>query len=245
MFLRAHPGSVNIAPLNKGVSPLHFYLFHLQLFTGNSASVAAAKYEDLVTWRELAKSWTISIIGNVIGCGMFALAAWYTGLLSAGTADLCTSTALNKCRASLGQTIVKAILCNWMVSLAVFLAGASNDLAGKLVGVWFPISTFVAIGLEHSVANLFIMPAALLLKVPLSVGDVLMRNVIPVLIGNAIAGAIVVAGSYSYQFGKLGGRCLEAFKIKQAAYEERVALYKQGQANGASGEDTKVEVVSA
>jgi formate/nitrite transporter FocA (FNT family) len=51
-----------------------------------------------------------------------------------------------------------------VISLAVFLAGASNDLCGKLVGCWFPISTFVAIGLEHSVANLFIMPAALLLN---------------------------------------------------------------------------------
>mmetsp|Transcript_25613 Transcript_25613/g.46244 ORF Transcript_25613/g.46244 Transcript_25613/m.46244 type:complete len:354 (-) Transcript_25613:120-1181(-) len=204
-----------------------------QLFTGNSATVAAAKYEDMVTWRELAKSFIISIIGNVIGCGLFAVAAWYTGLLNnPGTASLCTSTALNKCRGTLGQTIVKAILCNWMVSLAVFLAGASNDLAGKLVGVWFPISTFVAIGLEHSVANLFIMPAALLLKVPLTISDVLLSNVIPVLIGNAIAGSLVVAGSYSYQFGKLGGKCLEAFKIKQAAYEERVAMYKKQTANG-------------
>lgn len=188
----------------------------------------------MVTWYELGKSWAISIIGNVIGCGLFAVAAWYTGLLTGGTANLCTSTALNKCRGTVGQTIVKAILCNWMVSIAVFLAGASNDLVGKLVGVWFPISTFVAIGLEHSVANLFIMPAALLLKVPLTVGDVLLRNVIPVLIGNAIAGALVVAGSYSYQFGKLGGKCLEAFKIKQANYEKRVALFREEQekANG-------------
>lgn len=224
---------------------LDLRLAPLQLFTGNSATVAAAKFEDMVTWRELGKSWAISIIGNVIGCGLFALAAWYVGLLTGGTANLCTSTALNKCRATVGQTIVKAILCNWMVSIAVFLAGAANDLSGKLVGVWFPISTFVAIGLEHSVANLFLMPAALLLKVPLTLGDVLFRNVIPVLIGNAIAGALLVAGSYSYQFGKLGGKCLEAFKIKQAAYEERVALYKQ-QANGAvNGGDEKVEVVEA
>jgi len=198
----------------------------------------------MVTWRELAKSWTISIIGNVIGCGIFALAAWYVGLLAGGTADLCTSTALNKCRGTVGQTVVKAILCNWMVSIAVFLAGASNDLVGKLVGVWFPISTFVAIGLEHSVANLFLMPAALLLKVPLTVSDVLMRNVIPVLIGNAIAGALVVAGSYSYQFGRLGGKCLEAFKIKQAAYEERVAVYKASNANGDTA-DVEAEVTSA
>ena len=114
-----------------------------QLFTGNSCSVAAAKWEGLVEWRELARSWSISVIGNVIGCSLFALAAFYAGLLTGGTADLCTATALNKCRSSLGQTLVKAILCNWMVSLAVFLAGAANDLPGKMVGIWFPISTFI------------------------------------------------------------------------------------------------------
>ena len=201
-----------------------------QLFTGNSAAVAAAKFEGLVEWRELFRSWSVSIIGNVIGCTLFAVAAWYVGLLTGGTAALCSSTALNKCRAGLGQTIVKAILCNWMVSLAVFLAGASNDLAGKLVAVWFPISTFVAIGLEHSVANMFIMPAALLLKVPLTITDVLFRNVIPVLIGNAIAGSLVVAGSYSFQFGRLGKKKREEFRARLKAYEARKKAEKAAKA---------------
>ena len=201
-----------------------------QLFTGNSATVAAAKYEGLVTWRELFRSWSVSIIGNVIGCCAFAVAAWYIGLLTGGTSELLLNTAMNKCRGTFGQTVVKAILCNWMVSLAVFLAGASNDLVGKLVGVWFPISTFVAIGLEHSVANMFIMPAALLLGVKLTINDVLFRNVIPVVIGNAIAGAFVVSGSYSYQFGRLGRKSMEAFKVRLANYEAKVKTREQKQA---------------
>ena len=117
--------------------------------------------------------------------------------------------------------MTKAILCNWMVSLAVFMAGASNDLVGKLVGCWFPISTFVAIGLEHSVANLFIMPCALLLGAKLTVKDVIIKNLIPVLIGNAIAGAFVVAGSYSYQYGKLGKKSRERFREQLKKYEIR------------------------
>jgi formate transporter len=256
----SNPGAVKMA--FAALFPVNLLLIVTtggQLFTGNSATVAAAKYEKLVTWRELIKSFSLSVIGNVIGCGLFALAANYVGLLTGGTADLLTSTALGKCRATFGQTFVKAILCNWMVSLAVFLAGASNDLAGKLVGVWFPISTFVAIGLEHSVANLFIMPAALLLKIPLTLGDVVVRNILPVLAGNgkflaivssclfcfevtrksnvslllfliiflvaiftlAVAGAFVVAGSYSYQFGRLGGSQRAIFKKWLQGYEER------------------------
>ncbi len=117
--------------------------------------------------------------------------------------------------------LVKAILCNWMVSLAVFMAGASNDLVGKLVGCWFPISTFVAIGLEHSIANLFIMPCALLLGAKLSIEQVIVKNLIPVLLGNAIAGAFVVAGSYSYQYGRLGKKSRERFREQLQKYEIR------------------------
>jgi len=175
-----------------------------QLFTGNTSTVAAAKYEGLVTWKELWKSFGVSLLGNIIGCGLFALTANYAGLLKGGTGAFACSTAVSKCAGVFGKTMVKAILCNWMVSLAVFMAGASNDLSGKLVGCWFPVSTFVAIGLEHSVANFFIMPCALLLGAKLTIQQVIFKNLIPVLLGNAIAGAIVVAGSYSYQFGKLG-----------------------------------------
>lgn len=117
--------------------------------------------------------------------------------------------------------LVKAILCNWMVSLAVFMAGASNDLMGKLVGCWFPISTFVAIGLEHSVANLFIMPCALLLGAKITISEVIFKNLIPVVLGNAIAGTLVVAASYSYQYGKLGKKSREKFREQLAKYEIR------------------------
>ena len=148
-----------------------------------------------------------------------ALASSYVGLLSGGTAEMCLKTAMGKCTNAFGPTLVKAILCNWMVTLAVKLSGASNDLVGKLVGCWFPISTFVAIGLEHSVANMFILPAALLLGAPLTVADVVFRNIVPVLIGNAIAGSIIVAASYSYQFGRLGGKRRAIFAQQLEARE--------------------------
>jgi formate transporter len=192
-----------------------------QLFTGNSATCAAARYEGLIDTYEMLRNWGVSVAGNVVGCGLMALIASYVGLLTGGTAALCTSTAVSKCTLSFSKNFVKAILCNWMVSIAVFLAGASNDLVGKLVGVWFPISTFVAIGLEHSVANMFLLPAALLLGVPLSMGDIIMRNILPVLLGNAVAGALVVSGSYSYQFGRLGGKRRAIFAEQQAQRETR------------------------
>mmetsp|Transcript_9640 Transcript_9640/g.15450 ORF Transcript_9640/g.15450 Transcript_9640/m.15450 type:complete len:129 (+) Transcript_9640:3-389(+) len=116
-----------------------------------------------------------------------------------------------------------------MVSLTVFMAGASNDLCGKLVGCWFPISTFVGIGLEHSIANLFILPCALILGgTGLGLSDIVFKNLVPVVLGNFIAGALVVAGSYSYQFGKLGAKSREKFRqyLKQRQAEK--ALDKIG-----------------
>ena len=194
-----------------------------QLFTGNSATVAAARYENKVTNREVVKSWGVSLLGNVIGCGAMALAASYAGLLSGGAANLAASMATAKVFGGTAmQILVQATLCNWMVSLALYLSGAASDLTGKLVGIWFPISTFVAIGLEHSIANLFLLPSALLLKVPgLTLGNVITRNLIPAVIGNAIGGALVVAGSYSYQFGSLGKDHRKRFGARLREYEAR------------------------
>jgi formate/nitrite transporter FocA (FNT family) len=115
-----------------------------QLFTGNSASVAAALYEGLISIDELVKTWSVSFFGNVIGCGLLALAAKYTGILSGGAQDLAVATAIKKCSSAFMPTVVKAIMCNWCSVMAVFMAGAASDLAGKMVGIWFPTSMFVA-----------------------------------------------------------------------------------------------------
>jgi len=175
-----------------------------QLFTGNSAAVPAALFEGLVTQEELVRNWVVSYAGNLIGCGLFALAAKYTGLLYGGVKEYAVATVLKKTGSSFGPTVVKAIMCNWLVCMAVWLAGAANDLAGKMVGIWFPISTFVAIGLEHSVANMFLLPLGLLGGAEVSFMDAIVKNLIPVTIGNAIAGAVIVAAGYSYAFGALG-----------------------------------------
>lgn len=198
-----------------------------QLFTGNTATVAAAKYEGLVEWREFGKALLMSLLGNIAGCSLFALAASYCGVVNGGAAAMAKSMAVAKCATPFGQTFVKAILCNWMVTLAVFLSGAANDLTGKIVGCWFPISTFVGIGLEHSVANMFLFPAALMAGASLTFADAIWKNLLPVCLGNLVAGSLIVAASYSYQFGNLGKYRRNLFLAKQAKYEEKVAERKR------------------
>ena len=112
-----------------------------QLFTGNAAAVPAALFEGLVTFDELIKSWITSFVGNLIGCNLFVLAAWYTGLLPATAKELAVATVGKKVAGDFLPTLVKAIGCNWLVCMAVLIAGAANDLAGKMVGIWYAAFT--------------------------------------------------------------------------------------------------------
>ena len=219
-------GAAGVAKENPGLQkmifaalfPMNLLLILMsggQLFTGNSAAVPAALYEGLVEFPDLVKSWVVSYFGNIIGCGLFAYAAKYAGLLTYGTKDLAVANTIKKCSSAFGPTVVKAIMCNWLVCMAVFLAGAANDLARKMVGIWFPMSTFVAIGLEHSVANMFLLPLGMLGGADVSLSQVIFKNMLPVTLGNAIAGALIVAAGYSYAFGKLGGEDEKGWQVKK------------------------------
>ena len=86
--------------------------------------------------------------------------------------------------------LVKGVLCNWLVALASVLALVSRSTIGKIIACWLPITAFVALGFEHSVANMFDIPAAMMLGAPISVGQWLIWNEIPVTIGNIIGGMI-------------------------------------------------------
>jgi formate transporter len=175
-----------------------------QLFTGNTATLTMARLEGKATSAQLMKVWVVSILGNLLGCLAIAWVSNYTGLLAGGTAGLAAKITEYKCSYTFFQTLVKAIMCNWLVCMAVWLSTSAKDLTGKMVGVWFPISMFVATGFEHSIANFFVLPTGLLAGASISVSDVIFKNFIPVCIGNAIAGTVIVAASFSYMFGSLG-----------------------------------------
>ena len=204
-----------VAAANPGIVKLVFGLLFpvclvlvlntgTQLYTGNTASMASAFCEGKISLMDVAKSWTIAFIGNVIGCGLLALVGQYMGLFTGGTKAMAAAVGVAKCKGSFAQMVVKGIFCNYLVCMAVYLASMARDMAGRYIGILVPISTFVATGYEHSVANLMLLPAALLAGAPLTMRDVLLKNLLPVTIGNAIAGSVLIAASFSFAFGKLG-----------------------------------------
>ena len=101
-------------------------------------------------------------------------------------------------------------MANWFVCLAVWMATGANSLISKIAGIYLAISAFVAIGLEHSVANMFIIPLAMSLGADISVRTYLLKNLLPVTLGNICGGAICVAAFYSYVYGNLGQKTQQA-----------------------------------
>ena len=108
------------------------------------------------------------------------------------------------------QAFLRACLANWFVCLATWMAIGANSLISKIGGIYLCISSFVAIGLEHSVANMFIIPLAMTLGADISLGTYLFKNLLPVTLGNIVGGAIGVAAFYSFVYGKLGEKTKEA-----------------------------------
>ena len=95
--------------------------------------------------------------------------------------------------------LISGVGCNWLVALGVWLSYSANDISGKIAGIWFPIMAFVAIGFQHVVANMFVIPAAIF-EGYFTWFDYL-KNFVPVFLGNAIGGSVLVAFVYwkSYQ----------------------------------------------
>jgi len=120
---------------------------------------------------QLLRNWTWVYIGNLAGSLFYAL-LFYVAVTNFGTnnggalADQIRQVAQRKTMgymamggAGMGTVFVKAILCNWMVTVGAVLALASRATIGKIVAMWLPIMTFFAQGYEHSIVNMFLIPA--------------------------------------------------------------------------------------
>ena len=177
-------------------------LLGLELVTGNFAVLPVGALGGTVSFGRLLRNWAWVYLGNLIGsllyAGLFYLAItnWHTGDGGA-VADLLKQAAQKKTLgyAALGGSgwalaLVKGILCNWMVTIGAVLALVSRSTVGKIAAMWLPIMTFFALGFEHSVVNMYVVPSGMLLGARISVTQALFWNLLPVTIGNVVAGAI-------------------------------------------------------
>ncbi|UAY53850.1 formate/nitrite transporter family protein [Arachidicoccus terrestris] len=174
----------------------------LELVTGSFAVLPIAYFDKKMRFAHMAKNLCMVYIGNLLGSLLYALLFWVSITNLGHTPDSPLAAAIIK--AAEGKTLhyaqygfdgtitafSKAILCNWMVTMAVVMAFASNAAGGKILGAWLPILIFFAQGYEHAVVNMFLIPAGMLLGAKISFSDWWLYNQIPVTIGNIIGGSI-------------------------------------------------------
>jgi formate transporter len=173
-----------------------------ELFTGNTALVTAAYQEGKIGRKDLMKNWISSYAGNFVGSLILAYLAFKSGTLAGGPAAAAIATA--KCSLPWDVAFVRGILCNWLVCMAVYMASGCATMAGKMTAVWFPISAFVALGLDHSVANMFIIPLGMMRGADITIKAMFVKNLIPVTLGNIVGGALCVMAPFGYTFGAWG-----------------------------------------
>ena len=173
-----------------------------ELFTGNTALLIPALRRKEVALKDISKNWGLSYLGNFIGSVFVAYFFVYqTELLHAEPwRSSVLSIAESKVEGSFYQLFLKGVACNWIVCLAIWLALASNQVSGKILGIWFPIMTFVALGFEHSIANMFFIPIGIMEGANVTWYTFFTKNLLPVTLGNIIGGAFFVGGLYSYVY---------------------------------------------
>jgi formate/nitrite transporter len=176
-----------------------------ELFTGNSLLATAALHGE-ISWMKLAENWGLVLVGNFFGSLFFAWLMFESRLWEqGGVAEQAVNIAVAKCKLSFSVAFIRAIMCNWLVCLAVFMATAARDVPGKLLACYVPIMTFVTSGFEHSVANMYFIPTGLMISKETGRTDpaltwnaFLVDNLLPVTLGNIVGGVVFVACAYWY-----------------------------------------------
>lgn len=171
-----------------------------ELFTGNNALLIPAYMRRSATWRDIAVNWTLVYFGNFIGAMLFTWLLVYSVGLTAGAPYHDSIIAIGTAKVSMPwfTVFVKGIGANWCVCLAVWLALSGKTLIEKCLGCWFPVMAFVALGYEHSIANMFYLPAAMMEGADITVGTAILNNIIPATLGNIVGGALLVGCVHSY-----------------------------------------------
>ncbi len=205
-------------------------LLGLELVTGSFAIVPLARLEGKATWGAVIANWSWVYLANLLGCIAFGVLiavsltnmgkAEVTGVAARIVAVAESKTLANEAIGAAGMVslFVKGILCNWLVSLGVVLAMTSNSTIGKIVATWWAIFLFFALGFEHAVVNMFLIPTGMLLGAKVSIYEWWVWNQIPVTLGN-IVGGFVFTGLALYATYKPAEHPVPAAQIATQAAE--------------------------
>jgi nitrite transporter NirC len=194
-----------------------------ELFTGHTMFMVLRGFSGRGGLRDIAATWSMTWIGNLAGA---LLLVWLFALggseLLAAPDTLLMKVAAAKMNASASSLVAKAILCNWLVCLAIWMSARVDSDVAKCVVIFWCLLAFIASGFEHSVANMTVLGLALAGNHPESVSLAGFGwNLAWVTLGNAIGGAVFVAGAYFVStYGFASARSLAAEPAVQHAGDD-------------------------
>lgn len=171
-----------------------------ELFTGNCLLIIPCMAKTIKI-REMIRNMLIVYLGNLVGgllvCAMLVYGHTFS-LFNNGMAEFAVSTAAAKTSLTFSDAFIRGIMCNILVCIAVWMGFAAKDVGGKVIAIFLPIMIFVICGYEHSVANMYYIPAGIMSMNEYGIGadglnwlTFLVNNEIPVTLGNIVGGSFV------------------------------------------------------
>ena len=220
--LLADPDSLGVGRLvSAAVFPVGLMMVVLcgaELFTGNCLMIIGV-LDRKIRISGMLRNWVLVYLGNFLGALLVVALMKSTGLWGTGSGLLGASvikTAQAKVQLSFGQAFVRGILCNWLVCLAVWMSTGARETVSKIFAIWFCIGLFVISCFEHSIANMYFIPAGIAAAADsglaqlagcdvsvLTVGNFLIKNLLPVTLGNILGGGLFVGMVYWFTGRKL------------------------------------------
>ena len=220
--LLADPDSLGMGRLvSAAVFPVGLMMVVLcgaELFTGICLMIIGV-LDRKIRISGMLRNWVLVYLGNFLGALLVVALMKSTGLWETGSGLLGASvikTAQAKVQLSFGQAFVRGILCNWLVCLAVWMSTGARETVSKIFAIWFCIGLFVISGFEHSIANMYFIPAGIAAAADsglaqlagcdvsvLTVGNFLVKNLLPVTLGNILGGGLFVGMVYWFTGRKL------------------------------------------
>jgi formate/nitrite transporter len=209
-----------------------------ELLTGNMALVPMAVMSRRASVASLFKNFGWVTIGNLVG-SLFV--AYFLAVKSGVVTAEAPLKRLGEIATLKGDTetsneiFLRAVGCNWLVCLAVWMALGADDIGGKVLAIFFPIMGFVAMGFDHVVANMFFLPAAIFAHVPDITWADALRNWVFAFLGNLVGAAVFVAGAYYYLYGR----------VDRGALDEAGDTPSDGRFSRGNGRSTEVGATTA
>jgi formate/nitrite transporter len=180
-----------------------------ELFTGNCLTLPLGNLSKKVSIKSTAINWSVVFLGNLVGSLLFVFLIYFSGINGAGTPNAIGENFIHIAFAKVSltevQIFIKAIFANWLVCLAVMMGQSSQDGMSKAISISLPVMAFVALGGEHSIANMYLLPMGSILSVGTENAitmSLIVRNISIATLGNIVGAVVFLALPYFFAYKK-------------------------------------------